>query len=393
MSRKSGSIFKNFKALDAYPKLRSDDDVAEKTKTGALFSVISAIIMAYLVITEFMDYRKIEMKEEVIVNKDMKLRLPINLDITFPNAPCVLLNMDIIDALGEHQSSMFHHITKTRLDRSGKAIETEMTNPNDNSTRTNAALPENYCGSCYGGVIPESGCCNTCDEVHQAYLQSGLPFSNPDEMEQCRRENYIKNIQAQSNEGCRIRGFISVNKVYGNLHIMAGEPIVYNSMNVHAIYKYMPKDYDFSHTIHRLSFGANYNSITDPLSGHSKVAETKIEGYHYFTEVVASEFRYLTGRIFKTNQYSVTEHVTGTEDEIKKHGGRDNYSKYPIFKITYDISPLKFIYTEQKRSLGSFIVSICAIVGGIFTVTGIIDAFVHRTKLALLKKQLLGKLE
>ena len=43
-----------------------------------------------------------------------------------------------------------------------------------------------YCGSCYGGVEPESGCCNTCDEVRQSYVSRGWSFNNPDQIEQVR---------------------------------------------------------------------------------------------------------------------------------------------------------------------------------------------------------------
>jgi hypothetical protein len=48
----------------------------------------------------------------------------------------------------------------------------------------NEQKAESYCGSCYGGQEPESGCCNTCDEVRQAYVNKGWSFSNPDGIEQ-----------------------------------------------------------------------------------------------------------------------------------------------------------------------------------------------------------------
>jgi 7-cyano-7-deazaguanine synthase in queuosine biosynthesis len=47
-----------------------------------------------------------------------------------------------------------------------------------------AARGENYCGSCYGGVEPANGCCQTCEEVRQAYLDRGWSFQNPDAIEQ-----------------------------------------------------------------------------------------------------------------------------------------------------------------------------------------------------------------
>lgn len=45
-------------------------------------------------------------------------------------------------------------------------------------------------GSCYGGTPPTDGpnpgCCNTCDEVREAYVRRGWSFVNPDAVEQVR---------------------------------------------------------------------------------------------------------------------------------------------------------------------------------------------------------------
>jgi hypothetical protein len=46
------------------------------------------------------------------------------------------------------------------------------------------ARGDNYCGSCYGGIEPENGCCNTCEDVRQAYLNRGWSFNNPDAIDQ-----------------------------------------------------------------------------------------------------------------------------------------------------------------------------------------------------------------
>ena len=46
------------------------------------------------------------------------------------------------------------------------------------------ALDPKYCGSCYGGVAPESKCCNTCEQVQEAYERSGWSFTDPDSIEQ-----------------------------------------------------------------------------------------------------------------------------------------------------------------------------------------------------------------
>ena len=49
------------------------------------------------------------------------------------------------------------------------------------------------------------------------------------------------------------------------------------------------------------------------------------------------------------------------------------------------------IYNEEKSSFLHFLTSVCAIGGGVFTVSGIIDSFVYNGHRALKKKIELGK--
>ena len=90
-----------------------------------------------------------------------------------------------MDISGETQSDITHNILKTRLDEGGRpvpdSIITELQNDLD---RINEQRQNGYCGSCYGGIEPESGCCNTCDEVRQAYVNRGWSFNRPDAIEQ-----------------------------------------------------------------------------------------------------------------------------------------------------------------------------------------------------------------
>jgi endoplasmic reticulum-Golgi intermediate compartment protein 3 len=48
-------------------------------------------------------------------------------------------------------------------------------------------------------------------------------------------------------------------------------------------------------------------------------------------------------------------------------------------------------YTEERTSFLHFLTSVCAIVGGVFTVSGIIDAFIYHSGKAMKKKVDLGK--
>ncbi len=90
-----------------------------------------------------------------------------------------------MDISGETQSDITHNILKTRLDEGGAPVPNSViTDLQNDLDRLNEQRQNGYCGSCYGGVEPESGCCNTCDEVRQAYVNRGWSFNRPDSIEQ-----------------------------------------------------------------------------------------------------------------------------------------------------------------------------------------------------------------
>jgi hypothetical protein len=51
---------------------------------------------------------------------------------------------------------------------------------------------------------------------------------------------------------------------------------------------------------------------------------------------------------------------------------------------------MRVIYTEERKSLASVLVSACAIIGGIFTVASIVDGFLYRAA-SLQQKNQMGK--
>lgn len=91
-----------------------------------------------------------------------------------------------MDISGETQTDISHNVMKTRLTSKGEQLQAlsasnELRNDLD---KINEQRGDNYCGSCYGGKPPESGCCNTCESVRQAYLDRGWSFTRPDSIEQ-----------------------------------------------------------------------------------------------------------------------------------------------------------------------------------------------------------------
>jgi hypothetical protein len=50
----------------------------------------------------------------------------------------------------------------------------------------------------------------------------------------------------------------------------------------------------------------------------------------------------------------------------------------PEAKFSYDLSPMAVVLEQKGRRWYDFITSLCAIIGGTFTVVGLFDSIVHK---------------
>jgi len=62
-----------------------------------------------------------------------------------------------------------------------------------------------------------------------------------------------------------------------------------------------------------------------------------------------------------------------------------------VLLFNYELSPIIVQFHQDSENVFEFLVHICAIIGGIFTVAGIIDSVIHRS-VKLLFKESIGKL-
>ena len=90
---------------------------------------------------------------------------------------------------------------------------------------------QNPPSSCYGAESTEVPCCNTCEQVREAYRIKGWAFNNPAGISQCTNEGWTDKIKQQVNEGCNIRGYIEVSKVAGNIHFAPGKSFQQHSVH------------------------------------------------------------------------------------------------------------------------------------------------------------------
>ncbi|KAI5481274.1 COPII-coated vesicle membrane protein [Pseudohyphozyma bogoriensis] len=394
-----------FSALDAFGKTM--EDVKIKTGFGGLLTLSSLFLILSLTVYEFVDYRRVHMEPSIVVDRSRGEKLVVNIDISFPRVPCYLLSVDIMDISGEHQNDVNHDLSKTRLSKDGKVVEAPKGKElKGDLERISAQKAEGYCGTCYGGTPPPDGpnpgCCNSCEEVREAYVRRGWSFVNPDSVEQCVSEGWTDKIKEQSDEGCNIAGKVRVNKVIGNFHISPGRSFQANAMHVHDLVPYLQggNKHDFGHIIHQFSFQSETEEewvshggksleetkaelgIVNPLNGMRAHTEESNYMFQYFLKVVSTKFNFLDGRELNTHQYSVTQYerdLSGNRSgkDAQGHQTTHGYAGVPGLFANYEISPLMVIHVEERQSFAHFLTSTCAIVGGVLTVAGLIDSFVY----------------
>jgi hypothetical protein len=244
--------------------------------------------------------------------------LKINIDMTFDHIPCNILSVNAQDIMGTHSINIEGTIIKRRLDKNGNIISFYL---------ENHAFP-------------------THDEVKEGVI---------------------------AGEGCQLFGNIEVLRVPGNFYVSSHQ---YGEIITQLISEGLLK-YNLSHKINHISFGdeshikhiiANFNAgILNPIDGVHKIQEKGSNlAYEYYLKVVPSTYVDVEGNVFNVHQFTSNDNQQVSEMFI------------PNIYFRYDISPILVRIVQYKQQFFHFFIQICAIIGGIYTVTGIVDTLLNR---------------
>jgi len=369
---------------------RTDAEHRVQTRAGATISLVALFVMFFLFVSELWIFLSDEIQPDLGVDTSLQDKIQINFDIVFPSLACTLISVNAMDKTGDHQLNIHHSVSTTRLTKDGKPVEgaeTEREIIGEDKFIANVDLKEHFnqtskCGDCYGAETELNQCCNTCAEVKEAYRRKGWAFSDTLKVKQCVAEGYLQNIDQQIQEGCRVHGLVTVNRVAGNVNFVPGKFILQNTRYVMDTTSHfqLASGFNLSHIILKLSFGDEYPGMKNPLD---QVKKLWVGGpsamYQYFIKVVPTLYSGRFGAIIKTNQYSVLEYNSYV-DLFGSNG-------VPGVFFSYDLSPIRVELRESKSFL-HFITNLCAIIGGVFTVASLVDAFVYQGWSAVRQKLL-----
>ncbi|TMW98386.1 uncharacterized protein [Solanum lycopersicum] len=381
-------VFSKLRNLDAYPKI--NEDFYNRTLSGGIITLVASVIMLVLFVNELGLYIHSYTETQLVVDTSRGGKLHIHFDITFPAVPCSLLSLDARDISGEEHFDIRHDIFKKRIDSHGAVIEVRQ----DGIGAPKIEKPlqrhggrlehnETYCGSCFGAETADDECCNSCEEVREAYRKRGWGMTNPDLIDQCKREGFVQKIKDEEGEGCNIHGSLEVNKVAGNFHFAAGKSFHQSTFQLFELISLQSDTYNISHRVNKLAFGDSIPGVVNPLDGVQWTQEAQNGMYQYFIKVVPTIFKGVRGRTIDSNQFSVTEHFKGSDLGL--------FQSITGVYFFYDLSPIKVTFTEEHVSFFHFLTNVCAIIGGVFTVAGILDACIYHSQKAIKKKVELGK--
>jgi len=393
----SDSLSDRLRRLDAHSSVESEFRVY--TFQGAIVSILTVALVVYLTLQEAFFNFQFTKTDSVHVNATNPAGLEMEFDLTLVDVPCSQLSIDANDPTGQLQSlhlDQTHHIWKHRvLWKNGKktllgkkekleqgstllSLDTEYFleqfnhrptyADTDTDAQTNAQNGTNAqteqkkdpdCGDCYGAG-EEGECCHTCDDVLRAFIGKERLFRYED-IPQCESVLIEKYTNLHKDEGCNVHGKVALSTGGGNLHLAPSRNDLQNKM--------MSAGTAAGSSIFDMIFG----TFVYQLDGQTRRIEDTYGMYQYYFQVVPTTYHFLNGTTIQTNQYSVTEHL--------RHVDFGSMRGLPGVFFIYEVSPLHVKITESyRKGWIAFFTSVCAIVGGVVTLMGMVDQYLFRTK-------------
>jgi len=180
----------------------------------------------------------------------------------------------------------------------------------------------------------------------------------------------ISDDSSNGNQGtaCRIHGSIPIHKVSGIIHIGLGKSVSFGG-GAHAHFAgFGAQEGNFSHRIEKLNFGRPVTGLITPLVGSEQISNSNADLYNYYINIVPTKIfhRGMFSQSTITYQYAVTYRKRTVDHASGSHG-------MPGITIKYEFSSLVIEVRDGDRSLISLLLRLCAVVGGVFATSTILN--------------------
>jgi len=220
------------------------------------------------------------------------------------------------------------------------------------------------------------------DRTHGAFEQFVEKNVHDEDHREAVAEGDVE-LGAGRHEGCVMRGVVLVNRVPGNFHISAHS-------KSHSFQHGM---LNMSHFVDSMSFGkmlspaqqrllpAEVAQGWNVLSKSDHIAAGQNTTMEHYLKVVHTTYLIGAGRGKNLETYQYTVNNNNYEDG----------ESLPAAVFSYDVSPMQVMVQEERESFAAFLTQICAIIGGVFTVTGLLDGLVYHGHDLISRKMEIGK--
>lgn len=176
--------------------------------------------------------------------------------------------------------------------------------------------------------------------------------------------------------GCNIAGHLLLDRVPGNFHIQARSPH----------HDLVPHMTNVSHVVHHLSIGepvaerlieqgkvglpSDVKEKLKPMNGNVYVTRNLHEAYHHYLKVITTN---IDGLRFGKRTLRAYQVLQNSQLSLYRH------DVIPEAKFIYDLSPIAVSYRTTSRHWYDYLTSVLAIIGGTFTMVGLLESSVYAT--------------
>uniref|UniRef100_M4BE25 Thioredoxin domain-containing protein n=2 Tax=Hyaloperonospora arabidopsidis (strain Emoy2) TaxID=559515 RepID=M4BE25_HYAAE len=227
------------------------------------------------------------------------------------------------------------------------------------------------------------------EEVNVNNDQLGLPLPvrvNEGNLEAIDFTKRRPSNAVQTFEGCEIVGSISVNRVPGVLAFTVRS----DDMTLDA------RTIDVSHVVNHFSFGQVRRTENLFVGGNNVLAAPSnrypLDKKFFAVERVNVSVEHFLNVVgFDSQANSGATHLQQRSYEFLATSTQ-SVGKQPSALFRFDISPLVIQVTADDTPFYHFITHLCAVIGGVFTILGLVDSGVFHAMNSIKKKQQIGKL-